>query len=43
MFGFIKHVFIIVLNFGKSLTTKCMSLSNEPCIIRLHRFKYMHG
>ena len=32
MFWFIKQVFIMLSSFGGSLTTKCVSLSNEPCM-----------
>ena len=34
MFRLIKQVLIGLLSFGESLTTKCMSLKNEPCMIR---------
>ena len=34
MFKFIKHVFIALLSFSGSLATKCVSLSEEPCVIR---------
>ena len=35
MFRLIKRVFIIaLLSFSGSLATKCMSLNNEPCVIR---------
>ena len=34
MLGFIKQVFILLLSFGKSLATKCMSLNNETCMGR---------
>ena len=27
-------MFIVLLNFGESLATKCMSLNNESCMIR---------
>ena len=34
MFRLIKQVFIALLSFSGSLTTKCVSLNNEPCMIR---------
>ena len=34
MFRLIKQAFIVLLNFRGSLTDKCVSLNNEPCIIR---------
>ena len=34
MFGLIKQEFIVLLSFDESLATKCMSLSNEICMIR---------
>ena len=34
MFCLIKQVSIILLNFSKSLATKCLSLNDEPCMIR---------
>ena len=30
----IKQVFIVLLSFSESLATKCLSLTDEPCIIR---------
>ena len=30
MFGFINQIFITLLGFCGSLTTKCISLNNEP-------------
>ena len=30
----IKQVFIAFLSFDESLATKCVSLNNEPCMIR---------
>ena len=30
----IKQVFIVSLNFNISLTTTCLSLSDEPCMVR---------
>ena len=30
----IKQVFIVSLNFNISLTTACLSLSDEPCMVR---------
>ena len=34
MFSLIKQVFIALLGFSRSLSTKCVSLKNEPCIVR---------
>ena len=34
MFSLIKQVFIALLSFSRSLATKCVSLNNEPCMIR---------
>ena len=34
MFRLIKQVFIALLNFSRSLATKCVSLINEPCMTR---------
>ena len=34
MFGLIKQVFLVLLSFGDSLATKCMSLNNETCMNR---------
>ena len=34
MFSVIKQVFIILLSFSNSLATKCVSLNDEPCIVR---------
>ena len=34
MYSLIKQVFIILLNFSKSLITKCVSLKDEPCTVR---------
>ena len=34
MFCLIKHVFVPLLKFTKSLGTKCVSLNNESCIAR---------
>ena len=33
MFCLMKQVFIALLSFSRILATKCVSLSNEPCII----------
>ena len=35
MFWFIKQLFIALSSFSGSLTAKCVSLSNEPCMVRL--------
>ena len=32
MFRLIKQVFLVLLTFVGSLATKCLSLSNEPCM-----------
>ena len=34
MFSLIKQVFIVLLSFGESLATKCVSFNDEPCMIR---------
>ena len=34
MFSVIKQVFIILLSFSSFLATKCVSLNDEPCIVR---------
>ena len=34
MFSVIKQVFIILLSFSSSLATNCVSLNDEPCIVR---------
>lgn len=34
MFKFIKQAFIVLLRFSGSLDTKCISLDNEPCLVR---------
>ena len=34
MFSVIKQVFIILVSFSSSLATKCVSLNDEPCIVR---------
>ena len=33
MCSLIKQVFIVLLSFTESLETKCVSLSDEPCMI----------
>ena len=30
----LTHKFIVLLSFSRSLETKCVSLNNEPCMIR---------
>ena len=35
MFSLIKQVFIVFLSFSSSLATKCLSLNDEPCMVRL--------
>ena len=34
MFNLIKQVFIVLLSFRESLATKCVSLNDEPCVVR---------
>ena len=34
MFSLIKQVFIVLLSFSSSLATKCLSLNEEPCMVR---------
>ena len=34
MFSVIKQEFIILLSISSSLATKCVSLNDEPCIVR---------
>ena len=34
MFSLIKQVFIVLLSFSESLTTKCVSLYGKPCMVR---------
>ena len=34
MLSLIKQVFIVLLSFNKSSATKCLSLNDEPCMIR---------
>ena len=34
MFRLITQVFIGLLSFSSPLATKCLSLNNEPCMIR---------
>ena len=34
MLCLINQVFVALLSFSKSSTTKCVSLNNEPCMIR---------
>ena len=34
MFSLIKQVFIVLLSFGESLATKCLSLNYESCMVR---------
>ena len=35
MFSLIKKLYIVILSFSSSLATKCVSLNDEPCMIRL--------
>ena len=35
MFWLIQQVFIVLPSFSQSLATKCMSLNNEQCKVRL--------
>ena len=34
MFSLIKQEFIVLLSFSSSLSTKCVSLNDEPCVLR---------
>ena len=34
MFGFVKQTFIVLLSFGGSSATKCVSLNSNPCMAR---------
>ena len=34
MFGLIKQLFIALLSFSSPLATKCVSLNDEPCVLR---------
>ena len=34
MFSLIKQVFTVLLIFNETLATRCVSLNNEPCMIR---------
>ena len=34
MINFTKLVFIVLLSFNISLATKCLSLKDEPCMVR---------
>ena len=34
MFSIIKQVFIVSLSFSESLSTKCVPLNDEPCMVR---------
>ena len=34
MFSLIKQVFTVLLSFSSSLAIKCVSLNDEPCVIR---------
>ena len=34
MLSLIKQVFTALLSFSECLATKCMSLNNEPCMVR---------
>ena len=34
MFSVIEQVFIVLLSFSESLEIKCVSLNDEPCMIR---------
>ena len=34
MFRLIRQVLLALLSFSQSLATKCVSLNNEPCMIR---------
>ena len=34
MFSLIKQMFTLILSFSSSLATKCVSLNDEPCMVR---------
>ena len=34
MFSLIKQMFIVLLSFSSSLASKCLSLNDEPSVIR---------
>ena len=34
MFSLMKQEFIVLLSFSSSLATKCLSLNDEPCMVR---------
>ena len=34
MFSLIKQMFTLILSFSNSLATECVSLNDEPCMIR---------
>ena len=34
MFSLIKQMFIALFSFNRSFVTKCVSLNNEPCMIK---------
>ena len=34
MFSLIKQVFVVLLSFSESLSTKCLFLNDEPCMVR---------
>ena len=42
MFRSVKKVFISLLSFGRSWATKCVSLNNKPCMIRLNLIDLTH-
>ena len=34
MLSLIKQVFIVLFSFSESLATKCLSLNDEPCMLK---------
>ena len=34
MFSLIKQVFMVLLSFSSPLATKCVSLNDEPCMVK---------
>ena len=34
MFSLIKQVFVVLLSFSEYLSTKCLFLNDEPCMVR---------
>ena len=42
MFSLVKQMFVVLLSFISSLATKCLSLDNEPCMVRSAVFNLNH-